>query len=413
MSRTALLPGEALDLVLSGISTPETEVVSLGESLGRYLCSPVFNRVDQPPFDKSGMDGFAFRPVTEACTGTLEKASGVAPRYRIVATLQAGSSATVGLEPGCCARIMTGARIPAGTKGVQRVEWTTPEGPDTVRFDRPETSSNIILKGENLLAGAVLLEPRRLEPADIGILASSGYAEVEVARKPVVGILSTGDELVAPGQSLPEGAIFDSNGPQLAAQVESAGASPRILGIVRDDEASLVPVLKDALAECDVVIVSGGVSMGDFDFVPAAFRTLGVKPVFHGLAMRPGKPTFFGTLGDKAAFGMPGNPVSTFVNFEVLVRPYLALRMGVRHEPRMLKARLASDLVRRGSDRVEFLPARLFPDKGSTSMCVGRLAYHGSSMLSVLARTDCLLTMDIGQERIPEGEVVDVRLLRP
>ncbi len=413
VSRTALLPGEALDLVLSGISAPETEVVSLKDSLGRYLPHPVCNRVDQPPFDKSGMDGFAYRQVSGAYADPRHKVPGAAPRYRIVATLQAGSSASVGLEPGCCARIMTGARIPSGAVGVQRVEWTTLEGLDTVRFDRQETSTNIIMKGENLLAGAVLLEPRRLEPADIGILASSGYAEVEVARKPVVGILSTGDELVSPGRSLPEGAIFDSNGPQLAAQVESAGAIPRILGIVRDDEASLVPVLKDALAECDVVIVSGGVSMGDFDFVPAAFRTLGVKQAFHGLAMRPGKPTFFGTLGDKAAFGMPGNPVSTFVNFEVLVRPYLALRMGVRHEPRMIRARLASDLVRRGSDRVEFLPARLFTDKGSTSMCVDRLTYHGSSMLSVLAQTDSLLSMDIGQERIPEGEVVDVRLLRP
>ncbi len=153
--------------------------------------------------------------------------------------------------------------------------------------------------------------------------------------------------------------------------------------------------------------------MGDFDYVPAAFAQLGVETVFHGLAMRPGKPTFYGRKGEKSVFGMPGNPVSTFVNFEVLVRPHLCARMGLEYNPRMIRARLVDPLVRRGSDRVEFIPMRLAFAPDGTTMTVDKVAYRGSSMLSALSRADCLVQMDIGVERIGPGEYVNVRLLRP
>ncbi|MDP2792445.1 MAG: molybdopterin molybdotransferase MoeA [Rectinemataceae bacterium] len=436
--RTALLPDEALRLVLDALPPVLTETAGLRDCLGRSLPVAIPNLIDQPPFDKSGMDGFAY------CPPPLPR-PGAGAVYRVSRTLAAGIRDGGSILPGECARIMTGAPVPSGAAAVQRVEWTSPvlpaevffatgdenrdsaigtfgathaidaigiAGNEFVRFDRPETADNIVMRGENLKAGESLLTPRILEAQDIGILASSGYFEVPVARRPVVGILSTGDEIVAPGAALPSGSIYDSNGPQLSAQVLASGCMARSYGIVRDDEGPLLDALGTALAECDVVIVSGGVSMGDFDFVPSAFAKLGVEKVFHGLAMRPGKPTFYGRKGDKSVFGMPGNPVSTFVNFEVLVRSHLNARMGIAYTPRILRARLSAPLVRRGSDRVEFLPALLAAAPDGDGMTVSKLAYHGSSMLSVLSRADCLVRMDMGVERMEEGEVVDVRLLR-
>ncbi len=410
-ARTALYPEDALALVLDTLPPPETENVLLSDGLDRVLARTLPNLVDQPPFDKSGMDGFAY------CPGAAPPSHAAGSLYRVVRSLAAGSGDAGSLSPGDCARIMTGAPIPAGAVAVQRVEWTSPvpnPGPgDWVRFDRPEPATNIIRRGENLRRGETLLTPRVLAPQDLGILASSGYAEIPAARRPLVGVVSTGDEIAAPGAPLAPGAIYDSNGPALCAQVRSAGCVSRFYGIVADEEIPLVDVLSRALSECDVVIVSGGVSMGDFDFVPAAFAKLGVRRVFHGLAMRPGKPTYYGRADGRSLFGMPGNPVSTFVNFEILVRPHLMARMGLRHVPRMLRAVLSEPLARRGSDRVEFLPARLGVDSEKASMTVAKLVYHGSSMLSALAEADCLLRMNLGVERIDAGEVVDVRLLRP
>ncbi|MBL8966645.1 MAG: molybdopterin molybdotransferase MoeA [Spirochaetaceae bacterium] len=407
MPTEALHPDEALRLVLHAAPPPVLELVPLGEAQGRALSKALPALVDQPPFDKSAMDGFAHDPASPA------------ELYRVVSAVAAGASSSRVLGPGECSRIMTGAPIPPGASAVQRVEWTEEAGKAAdcavlVRFLKPEGVSNVIRRGENLRAGEPLLSPRLLEPQDIGILAASGYGEVEVARRPLVGVVSTGDELCTPGTPLGPASIYDSNGPQLAAQARAAGCGARFYGAVRDEPGALEALLERALEECDVVLVSGGVSMGDFDYVPRALEALGVERVFHNLAMRPGKPTWFGRRGATAAFGLPGNPVSTFVNFEVLVRPHLAARMGLAHEPRVVRARLAAPLVRRGSDRVEFLPARLErAGAGEGAEQAARpLGYHGSSMLNVLAEADCLLRMELGRERIEEGSIVDARLLR-
>jgi molybdopterin molybdotransferase len=313
---------------------------------------------------------------------------------------------------------MTGAMIPPGTVAVQRVERTetlphSPGGPELVRFTRAEEWDNVIRRGENQKEGDLLLTPRALRPQDIGILASSGYEHIVVAKRPRVAVVSTGDELVASGSLLPPGAIFDSNGPQLTAQALACGCDARFVGIVLDDENALALAFEEALADCEVLIVSGGVSMGDFDHVPRALARAGVEKLFHGLAMRPGKPVFFGTRhAGASAFGLAGNPVSTFVGFEVLVRPHLAARAGLDWHPRFVGARLASTLERRETDRLEFLPARL--ESGTDGLpAVRPLSYKGSSMLSALADADCLVSMEIGVGRLETGSVVNVRLVRP
>jgi molybdenum cofactor synthesis domain-containing protein len=305
---------------------------------------------------------------------------------------------------------MTGAPLPQGARGVQRIEWTEPAGESLVRFVKPESIDNIIRRAENQRAGETLLTRRLLQPQDVGILASSGYARVPVAARPVVGVLSTGDELAAPGSPLPPAAIYDSNGPLLAAALAACGCVVRDYGAVRDEPGELDSVVSRGLEECDVLIASGGVSAGDFDYVPRALEAAGVTRVFHGLAMQPGRPTYYGRRGSKAAFGLPGTPVSVFVNLEVMVKAHLYRRLGLRRLPRSVAARLAAPLARRGSDRVVLLPASLQTAGGAT--LATPLAYRGSSMLNVLADADCLLRMEIGEEHIEAGRMVLARLIR-
>ena len=402
---------EALRLVLENVPGPPLETVALDEALGRALPQAISAAIDQPPFDKSAMDGYAHASPLPAPEGP----------WRVVGLSAAGSARPGPLGPGECLRIMTGAMLPSGATAVQRFEWT--EAPDAptgalVRFTRAETRDNVIRRGENQKAGDLLLGPRVLAAQDIGILASSGYHEVLAARRTRVAVVSTGDELAAPGSPLASGAIYDSNGPQLVACARAFGCDARFLGIVRDDEDELAAAFERALAGCDVLIVSGGVSVGDFDHVPRALARGGVETVFHGLAMKPGRPLLFGrkhgsaTGAGAAVFGLPGNPVSTFVAFEVLVLPHLAARSGLAWEPRYLGARLESEISHLETDRVEFLPARL--GRGEDGLpSVRPLEYRGSSMLSALAQADCLIEAGIGVERLLEGSVVHARLVRP
>jgi len=400
-ARETIHPDDALALVLADIPLPSQEIIPLVRSLGRVLAKEIFALIDQPPFDKAAMDGYAH--------GAIAPKSG---EWKLVDIVPAGTELPRPLGPEECARIMTGARIPEGTDAVHRREFAT-ETNGFVRFIQPETAEHIIRRGENQKTGDILLSPRILRPQDIGLLASSGYSAITVSKRPLVGIISTGDELTQCGSSLPEGAIFDSNGPQLAAQTHALGCDVREYGIVPDDPIRLAQVLRNALEECDTIIVSGAVSTGDFDFVPLALAAMNVKTIFHGLKMRPGKPTYHGRLGSKAVFGLPGNPVSTFVNFEIIVRPHLLKRMGLEDEPLILQLPLIETLTRRGSDRVEYLPARIERTENGGPAGIRPLrGYRGSSMLSVLSDADCLVRMDIGVETIPEGGIVHARLLR-
>jgi len=405
--RTNIHPDEALSLILDIAQrifpAPATETVPLDAALGRALASGVASPVDHPSFDKSAMDGFAF-------SGSAGKGP-----YRVIDSVPAGRSCGAELKSGQAVRIMTGAPVPRGTDAVQRIEWTEEAGLDAagfplVKFTRAETFDNIIRKGENLTAGSVLLSPRVLSAQDIGILASGGFAEVDVALRPRVAVVSTGDEIEAPGTPLSDASIYDTNGPQLCAQARAAGAAVQNYGIARDRRDGLRAVFSRALDENDLVLVSGGVSMGDLDLVPSVLAGLGVEVVFHSLAMRPGKPTFFGTRGATAVFGLPGNPVSTFVNFEVLVKPCLFRAAGLVYAPPVIRARLGSPLSRKGSDRVEFLPATL--GISPEGMVATPLGYRGSSMITVLAEADILLRMELGQSRIEKGEIVDARRIR-
>lgn len=376
----------------AGAARFPVETVALECALGRVLAAPVISPIDSPPFAKSAMDGFAVR-ADDASSG-----------FRVVEVLAAGAASRTELRAGECARIMTGAMLPPGAGRVIRREFAD-ETAGTMRPRREETGRNVIPRGANLHAGDVVLSPKRLAPQDIGILAASGVARVEVAVPPTVGILSTGSEIRAPGEPLGAGEIYNSNAAQLAAQIAVTGCPARVLGAVADEKAGLLHAIRGGLAECDIVLLTGGVSAGDFDFVPDCLRELGAEILFHGVAVKPGKPTLFARAGERFVFGLPGNPVSTFVIFEIFVKPFLFRRMGIAWGPVQFRARLAQRISRRGAERTEFLPVRVQAGE------VFPVAYHGSAHLNAIGEADGLIRVEKGVEALEQGVEVDVRPL--
>ncbi|UCF98169.1 MAG: molybdopterin molybdotransferase MoeA [Spirochaetaceae bacterium] len=372
--------------------SPKVEEVPLSEALGRILPQRVNARVDSPPFSKAAMDGFALR------------SEDTAEHYQIVETIAAGDVPRKTIAPGQCSKIMTGAMMPEGADKIVRVEFTR-EAEGRVTVVEPEPYANIIYRGENLKQGDPLLQPKVLTPQDIGVLASQGFASVPVSVAPLVGILTTGSELRSAGEQLEAGQIYNSNGPQLCAQVEAMKVKSRYYGVVSDDPQKLADMVECALGDCDVLLLSGGVSMGDLDFVPDVLKRLGAKVVFHKLAVKPGKPTLFAEKKGSYVFGLPGNPVSTFIIFEVFVKTFLYRWMGFSYKTRTLSGTLAEPIKRRDGERLEYRPVRLEGRR------IYPLSYHGSSHLSALREAEGLIRIEIGTTSLEQGGELDVRLL--
>jgi molybdopterin molybdotransferase len=391
---------QALEILRAQSLPLPGESVPLVAASGRFLCEGVASPVDSPPFDKSAIDGYAVPD---------SKASG---EYRILETIAAGSLPSRELEPGSCIRIMTGAMIPTGTRQVVRGEYTVEEA-GLMRVLTSEPYENIIRAGTNLKKGVEFLPAKRLGPREIGSLASCGISRV-MARRPLrAGVFSTGSELKEPGELLLPGEIHNSNTHQLMAQLEGAGAGAQNYGTLPDIRAVIEKAAAAALGECDLLFISGGVSAGEFDYVPAVLEKLGVETIFHGVRIKPGKPVLFGRLGESGTdqcrfvFALPGNPVSAFVLFEILVKPFLYHLNGVRFRPPELKGRLTSEIRRRDTERLEFLPVR-FMEKD----LLQPVPYSGSAHMSAMAEADGLVCMEAGQELIEAGVPVTIRLLQ-
>jgi len=385
-------PDAAMKILEQIELTPQVEVVPVAEALGRILAQAVRARVDSPPFAKAAMDGFALRSADPS------------ERYRIVEVIAAGVVPREKIGTGRCSKIMTGAMMPEGADKIVRVEFTE-ELDGWVRVVEPEPYANIITRGENLKAGDPLLKAKVLSAQDIGVLASQGFEAVPVAVMPLVGIITTGSELRDAGEELEAGEIYNSNGPQLCAQVAAMKARRRYYGAVPDDPQQLAAVVELALLDCDVLLLSGGVSMGDLDFVPDVLKNLGAEILFHKLAVKPGKPTLFARRGRSFVFGLPGNPVSTFIIFEVFVKTFLYRWMGLSYRPRVLTGVMAEPLNRRDGKRLEYRPVKLEGKR------IHPLDYHGSSHLSALREAEGLVRIERGTTRIEQGSELDVRLL--
>ena len=384
---------EALSIVESQDGRLDSEHVPLTEAAGRYLVAELRSGIDNPPFTKAAMDGYAVR------------AGDTAEELRILETVAAGAVPTVDVVPGSCSRIMTGAMLPRGADMVHRVEYAEERNGHMLRTHR-EPAANVIQQGENLTAGESPLGPRRLTPQDVGVSASLGIATVEVMRTPRIAILATGSELSEPGESVSAGGIYNSNAYQLFAHARDAGCEPSYYGMVEDTREALDEVLSRAFSNGDIVILTGGVSKGQFDYVPAALEANGVEVLFHRVAMKPGRPTLFGRRASRYVFGLPGNPVSAFVTFEVFVKPLLYRLAGLRYQPPRCHGTLSTSVPKKDAERTEFIPVRWKDDQ------VEPVSYYGSSHLNALGDADGLLQLEVGSTGFKAGARVHVRQIR-
>ena len=384
---------EAFRIVTESSFRLGKEVVGLAEAAGRALTLPVRSDMDMPPWNKSAVDGYACRHAD------------LGHELTVLETIAAGAMPEKEVTSGTCSRIMTGAAVPAGADYVFMLE-NSEELPDgRVRFTGRPGNDNIAKAGEDIMKDQTVLRAGRyIRPQDIAVLASVGATRVTVSCRPHVGVISTGNELVEPDH-VPAGAqIRNSNSSQLLAQIARSGAIGRYYGIARDEEESITELMKKALAENDVLLISGGVSFGDFDLVPQVMRSLGLKIHFDQVAMQPGKPLTFCTGEKKAVFGLPGNPVSTFVQFEVMVRAFLDRMAGVTEHAPVLQMPIAADYSRKRAERLSWIPCTI--TAAGEAMPV---EYHGSAHITSLSGAWGVITVPRGQSWIQKGETVSVR----
>ena len=401
---------EARALILAEARPLPFESRALSDVVGAVLAAPVLASHDVPPFDNSAMDGFAV-----LAADTLGATSDAPVELSVGETIPAGYSAGTELRSGQAFKIMTGAPMPSGADAVVQVEDTEPGAADSagerVRVLRVVTSGlNVRRAGEDVAAGMRVLSPGALlQAGEIGVLASLGYPRVDVYRRPRVAILSTGSELVEVDQPLGPGQIRNSNSYTLEAQCRALGIVPDRLGIAPDDYESTRRMIERGL-QYDVLITSGGVSVGEFDFVKDVQDSLGVERRLWKVAMKPGKPLAFGVYGDTLVFGVPGNPVAAMVSFELFIRPALLHLMGHERVLRPLhKAVLHEDLPNRHG-RVHVVRVRAWRE-GET-WHVSSTGPQGSAMIRSMVAADGLIFVPARDEGLKVGDRADLMLLR-
>jgi molybdopterin molybdotransferase len=391
---------QAIDQVLQTARPSGFEEVDLLASFGRTLANDVISPDDVPPFDNSAMDGFALRAADQ---------QGDRPRLRVVAELPAGHSIREMLVPGAAVKIMTGAPLPPGADSVVQVEATEMVGVDVVLNAPVVAGINVRPVGEDVRRGDLLLSAGDvISAANLGVLASAGLARIEVARRPRVAILATGSELVPVDSPPGPGQIHNSNSYTAYGQSLEAGAEPVLLGIARDDAEVTKGLLRRALDE-DVVVTSGGVSVGDYDFVKQVQEELGVERRFWGVRTKPGKPLAFGVRGETPVFGVPGNPVAAMVTFEVFVRPLLLSMLGRSLIWRPWVWAEAAEPVRRTKDRPEL--RRCLLSRKEERWVFTTTGPQGSAVLSSMALADGLVLVPTGFEGSEAGESLPVMQL--
>ncbi len=376
---------------------PVREEVELAQALGRVLADQVVADRDYPPFHRATRDGFAVRAADVAAVPTT---------LDIIGEIKAGDTFTGTIAPGQCVQIMTGAAVPPGADAVVMIEHTKPSRSRVVIERGPEPGQNFVPRGSEAKARQVLLAPgARLGYAELALLAQVGRTRVSVFRRPRVAILSTGDEVVAVEQTPGPFQIRNSNSVSLAAQVGLSGAEAVRLGNAPDRIDELRALIGRGLAE-DILVLSGGVSMGKYDLVEVVLRELGAEFFFDAVAIRPGRPAVFGTCRDTFVFGLPGNPVSTIVTFELFVLPAIDLLSGTAPRPLPLFKAKLDRAVRQKAALTHFLPAQL--TWSDSEPCVRELPWQGSGDIVALAQANCFLVVPATKLEIAAGEWVDV-----
>ncbi len=374
---------QALKNILKNARVLPIEKAAIEDSVGRILQEDICSGLEMPPFDKSAMDGYA------VCSlDTQDAYAGL----KCIGIIQAGESFTDRLKRGECVKIMTGAPLPKGADSVVMVENTRVVS-ERVKILRPaRKGENVCFKGEDIRPGQrVFKKGREISSADVGILAAVGRSFVKVVAQPKAAILNTGGEIVSLGNKLGKNKIYNSNGPMLCALLKSDNINPQFLGIAKDNIIDLKKAVKKGL-NADILLISGGVSMGDYDLIPKVLKSSGVKKVFHKVNIKPGKPLFFGVKDKTPVFGIPGNPVSNFLSYFLFVRPAIQKMMGYENCKPRLKDGIIEKKFHSKAGRKHFVLVRIF--KKANQYYLTPVFSHGSADTLSLSRADGFMIVD-------------------
>jgi molybdopterin molybdotransferase len=392
---------EAIQIVIANTPQLEAESVSLADALGRVLAEDIVADCDLPPFDRAQMDGYAVR------AADTQKPQA---RLRVVGESAAGNGWHQEMNAGEAVRIMTGAPVPAGADAVQKIEVTRElnDGALVEILEPVDAGRSIVRQAAEIKGGAVVLSAgEQISVEMIATLASFGYAAVKVGRRPRVAVLATGSELVDIDRKPGRDQIRDSNNYTIAAYAALAGASVERLPLAGDNRKELQRQMAEAVVRADMLITSGGVSMGVYDFTKAALIDLGTQIFFERVALRPGKPTVFGRLGDRLVFGLPGNPVSVAVTFHLFVRSALRAMQGAKELSPTLESAVLLRHVKGTLERESYLPARLFTSEKGCVMAEA-LKWGGSSDFVAFAHATALIIVPQGVKTLDDGSYVKI-----
>ena len=396
---------EARDTILNRVRPIGVERVDIVSGRGRVLAEDVHATRNQPPWDNSAMDGYAVR-----AADTVPASPNTPAELEIVEDLPAGYVAKRAVGPGQAIHIMTGAPVPEGADTIVRVERTLRVDERRVRILQPvEPGTDLRRAGEDIREGDLIIPAGTLiRPAEVGLLASTNRSQVSVYRRPRVAVLSTGDEIVDVDEPLEDGKIVDSNGYALTALVADAGGVPLRLGICPDTQEALEQALRDGLV-ADAIITSGGVSVGEYDYVKAALEAVGTSMAFWKVSMTPGRPLTFGAIDDTIVFGLPGNPVASMVTFELFMRPALLKMQGYTHLYRPTINAVLQEDITKSLGRKQFIRVTLEQRDGT--FFASRTGAQGSGILRSMSMADGLAVSHEEQEFMEAGQEIEVMLL--
>ncbi len=387
---------EALAILRKTGHTLPTEELPIVQCNRRILAEDILSDTDMPPFDKSAMDGYACRKAD------------LANNLKVTDTEHAGEKSKLKVETGTCIRIMTGAPVPSGADTVVMIEDTKKTDTNTIRVVKLSSKTNICYRGEDVKKGdRVLTKGDILLPQHIAVLASVGKVKAVVYQLPEVALISTGSELVEP-ESLPkESQIRNSNAYNLLAQLLNLGVKADYRGIVEDDPEKLTLNIRRSLENNDILILTGGASMGEHDYVPKVLQQSGMNIYFRKLAIQPGKPVSFASDGKKYVFGLSGNPVSSFLQFELLIKPFIYKLTGHNYEFPIITADLTDNITRKQADRLKFFPVWLTPE-----MRISAIRFNGSAHIAGITNADGFGLFPKDTFKLTAGEKIEVLLIR-
>jgi molybdopterin molybdotransferase len=373
----------------------QTEEIILKDAFGRVIREDVIADSDMPPFHKSAMDGYACR------------FQDIQLELKVLEIINAGKVPSFEIKPKTCSKIMTGAMVPAGADCVFKIEESEETAPGFIRCTNPETKLNICYKGEDYKTGEVLLTKGTIvNVSQMAVLAGAGYSKIIVSVLPKAAVIATGSELVEPGITPLPGQIRNSNASQLLTQLKKINITADYLGIASDDYRELTKIFVVALEKYDYLFFTGGASNGDFDLIPGILKAHNFKIFWNTTGIKPGNPMTFAQKENKFCFGLSGNPVSSLVQFEMIVKPIVYQHLGANYQPLRIKTELATDYHRKQTDRLELVPVAI-NSTGQAEL----IPFNGSAHINALAFANALMEVPEGKNEFLKGEMVYVRPL--